>query len=86
MIQEIKAYFAFSKFRDAVIKFKGVRNVVNWKTTVAAFVTLIGAVMKIFKVDLPPEVADAMITVGIFFGLFFAKDNNVTGGTKQNSK
>lgn len=86
MLQELRTYLAFSKFRDAVIKFKGVRSMVNWKTTVSAFVTLIGAILKIFKIDLPPEVADAMITLGIFFGLFFAKDNDVTGGTKQNSK
>jgi uncharacterized membrane protein len=52
----------------------------NWKTTLTGLVTAIAVIAKsVFNIDVPTE---AIITVGLFVIAFFAKDSDVTGGTK----
>lgn len=58
--------------------------VTNWKTTVGGLLTMaLGAAallgIKVGNNPIDPTSAFAMITTG--FGLLFAKDGNVTGGT-----
>lgn len=52
----------------------------NWKTTLVGL-ALIGAGIAVFIQTKDYTQAGAAILVGT--GFFFAKDNNVTGGTKQ---
>jgi hypothetical protein len=57
----------------------------NWKTTAGGALTLLLGVLSLLGVKvagaapIDPQVALTMITGG--FGLLFAKDSNVTGGT-----
>jgi hypothetical protein len=57
----------------------------NWKTTasgaLAALPQLIGLILPIFGVNVPPEILTATSTLGLFLIGLFAKDRNVTGGT-----
>ena len=61
----------------------------NWKTTSAGIIAIVGAVTGFYFAlqsnNLTPEVITGCIgslLAGI--GLIFAKDSNVTGGTKSN--
>ena len=56
---------------------------INIKTTVGAVVTLIAGLAPLMGVDISVEIQTAMITVGVAIIGIFAKDSNVTGGTKQ---
>jgi hypothetical protein len=56
----------------------------NWKTTAGGVLTMLLGVaallgVKVGQNPIDPTAAFAMITTG--FGLLFAKDGNVTGGT-----
>lgn len=62
---------------------KEIKTMKNWKTTMSALVVTVGMILKLFKIDLPEEVANSLITIGVFLMGLFAKDNNVTGGTIQ---
>jgi len=65
----LKAYTSFNKLKEA-FKMK------DWKTTLAAFVVLLGFLFKmLFKADIPQEVSDAIMLIGTFFIGFFAKDS-----------
>jgi len=61
----------------------------NWKTTSAGILAIVGAltglVFAIINKTITPDVITACVT-GLLggIGLLFAKDNNVTGGTKSN--
>jgi hypothetical protein len=55
----------------------------NWKTTMAGVVATLGLILKLFKIDLPEEVSNGLIAIGVFAIGFFAKDSNVTGGAVQ---
>jgi len=83
MLKEIKAYFLYTKFRDALKKSMEVNTMVNWKTTLGAFVTLLAGILPLLGLQITGEVQAALITVGVFIIGIFAKDSNVTGGTKQ---
>ncbi len=83
MLKEIKTYFAYTKFRDALKKSMEVNTMVNWKTTLGAFVTLLAGILPLLGLQITGEVQAALITVGVFIIGIFAKDSNVTGGTKQ---
>lgn len=53
----------------------------NWKTTVTAILGALAVVLKtLLGIEIPTE---AILTVTVFFIGLFAKDHNVTGGTKQ---
>lgn len=54
----------------------------NWKTTVGALIGLAVQVLPTLGV-IDQNVANAITTIAFALGLVSAKDNNVTGGTKQ---
>lgn len=61
----------------------------NWKTTIGGVINAIAAVLAIFGVMISPEQKEAILggavalaTIGNAIVGLFAKDNNVTGGTK----
>ncbi len=56
---------------------------VNYKTTIGAFVTLLAGILPLLGVEMSSEVQLALVTIGAFVIGIFAKDYNVTGGTKQ---
>ena len=51
----------------------------NWKTTLAGIASIIQGVSLFLNHPEQAEQAIGMVIIG--FGLLFAKDNNVTGGT-----
>ena len=53
----------------------------SWKTTLSGVIAALGPIL--LAVGIPTEVATAITTIGLFLLGFFAKDNNVTGGTVQ---
>lgn len=58
----------------------------NWKTTLGGVLTMLIGIaallgVKVGSTPIDPSTALAMITAG--FGLLFAKDGNITGGTTQ---
>ena len=60
-------------------------NLINWKTTLAGAIPAIAILLKTFGViDLSPDQVTAVLTIAVLVAGFFAKDNNVTGGTKEN--
>lgn len=59
---------------------KGDIDMKNWKTTVSGLLAAAGQILSIFGV--PVEVGQAVSVVGLFLVGLFAKDSNVTGGTK----
>jgi hypothetical protein len=51
------------------------------KTTLTGVIGAAAVLIKsIFSIEIPTE---AILTITVFFLALFAKDNNVTGGTKQ---
>ena len=61
---------------------------VNWRTTIPGLVTAVINLVVLFGIDLNVEQTTGLVTVFTTIGLlivsFFAKDSNVTGGTKAN--
>ena len=54
----------------------------NWKTTLAGVLAIIpGALHLAFPNVITVDVATAITTILVAFGLIAAKDGNVTGGT-----
>lgn len=53
----------------------------NWKTSAAGAMMIVGGILSLLgvKTGIDPAAAGASILAG--FGLIFAKDGNVTGGT-----
>ena len=51
----------------------------NWKTTLSGIASIIGGVA--LFVNHPEQIEAAFAAVSLGFGLIFAKDNNVTGGS-----
>lgn len=65
----------------------------NWKTTIGGVVNAIAAILAIFGASVAPEQKEAIIggavalaTIGNTVVGLFAKDNNVTGGTKAQTR
>jgi hypothetical protein len=79
-IEKVKLLWNLNKLYQ---QWKELKAMTNWKTTVGAMVTTIAFILKLFKIEVPAEVLDSAIVVGIFIIGIFAKDSNVTGGTKQ---
>lgn len=59
---------------------------INWKTSIGALVALLSQLLPLVGVSIGVEVQGALITLGVFIVGLFAKDNNVTGGTKPATK
>ena len=59
-------------------KLKEVKNMTDLKTTISGIVATVGFLLKFINVDLPPQVSDALIVLGVFFMGLFSKDK---GGT-----
>jgi len=62
----------------------------NWKTSVAGILALLGSIPVVNNIaqpilDTQPKTKVDWVSVAIGIGLLFAKDYNVTGGTKQNN-
>ncbi len=58
----------------------------NWKTTSAGLIMIIGAISSFFFIEGKLTQAELMIQITAILGglgLLFAKDNNVTGGNKD---
>lgn len=59
---------------------------VNYKTTIGGVITLLAYILPLFGVPIPPAVADALMAVGFAIFAWYAKDSDVTGGTKPQTK
>jgi hypothetical protein len=59
---------------------------VNWKTTLGAIITALAVVLEQFGIDISPELQNALIVIGVTIIGIFAKDYNVTGGTKPQTE
>ena len=57
---------------------------VNVKTTVVGAIAGIAQLVKIFGFEIPNGVLDAVTGIMTMIAFYYAKDKNVTGGTKQN--
>jgi len=57
-------------------------RIMNWKTTVGAFVSLLAALAPQVGIEIDPNTQIAMVTVGLFIIGIFAKDKDVTGGKR----
>lgn len=58
----------------------------NYKTTFGAILTVLSYVLPLLGVPIPPAIADAAMVIGTVIIGIFAKDSNVTGGTKPQTK
>lgn len=56
---------------------------INLKTTIAGAIAGIAQVIKIFGLDIPPHILDGIAGIATLVAFYFAKDKNVTGGTKN---
>jgi len=59
---------------------------INWKTSIGALVALLSQLLPLLGISISVEVQGALITLGVFIVGLFAKDSNVTGGTKGATK
>ena len=57
--------------------------VTSWKTTVSGIITAVGAAFQISENATLQLIGKVMLALGAAFFGVSAKDNNVTGGTKQ---
>ena len=55
---------------------------INIKTTVAGGIAGIAQLVKLFGFDIPPQVLDGITGMATIVAFYFAKDKNVSGGTK----
>lgn len=61
-------------------------KIANWKTTLGAILVILSQVLQPMGIDISPQLQATIVAAGIGIIGLFAKDNNVTGGTKDNSK
>ena len=61
-------------------------KIANWKTTLGAILVILSQLLQPMGIDISPELQGIIVAAGIGIIGLFAKDNNVTGGTKENSK
>lgn len=54
----------------------------NWKTTVPGVVAGLAQILKAFNIEIPSAVLDLVSAVALMALAYFAKDKDVTGGTK----
>ena len=52
----------------------------DWKTTLAGVVAFLVMIAKWFGVEIPVGVSEAVVTICLFIGMFFAKDKAGSGG------
>lgn len=61
---------------------------INWKTTLPGLVTAVINIAVLFGLEIDTETKVKLVlsitTIGLFLTSLFAKDSNVTGGTKKN--
>lgn len=55
---------------------------VNIKTTVAGAIAGIAQLIKLFGLEIPPQILDGITGMATIVAFYFAKDKNVSGGTK----
>lgn len=70
----IKSPLVVLKIIYYIIKFFTGFIMKDWKTTIGAIVSVLGLVLKIFNVELPPAVSEGLIAIGVFIIGFFATD------------
>lgn len=62
-------------------------KIVNYKTTLTGLITAILNLIVFFGLNITPEqtmiIISSLTTIGLFVVSIFAKDKDVTGGTKQ---
>jgi len=56
---------------------------VNWKTTLCGVLAGLPQALPIMGIPIDPAIANFITGLGCLLGFIFAKDSNVTGGTKQ---
>lgn len=56
---------------------------INWQTTLGGIIAILAGVVPLFGVSLTIEIQTALMGFGMFIVALFAKDKNVTGGTKK---
>lgn len=81
IVDKLKLLYLLNKLYKEV---KAMKAVTNWKTTLGAFVATLGAILKLFGIEVPEEVTTGLVAVGVFIIGFFSKDSNVTGGEVKN--
>ena len=54
----------------------------NWKTTIPGLVAGVAQILKAFNIDIPQEILDGVTAIAVFVLGYFAKDKDVTGGTR----
>ena len=57
---------------------------INYKTTIGGIISILAGVLPWVGVELTQEIQGALFGLGMFIVGLFAKDSNVTGGTKSN--
>jgi hypothetical protein len=55
----------------------------NWKTTIPGVVAGLAQIAKALGLNIEPAVLDGITAIAIVILAFYAKDKDVTGGTKQ---
>ena len=53
----------------------------NWKTTLCGVVAGMPTILGVLGIAIPEPISKLILAVGAVIGFYFAKDNNVTGGT-----
>ena len=54
----------------------------NWKTTIPGVIAGLAQIVKAFGVDIDPAILDGISAIAIAALAYFAKDKDVTGGTR----
>ena len=55
----------------------------NWKTTLCGIVAGLPQALPLMGITIDPAIANFITGIGCLLGFLFAKDFNVTGGTKH---
>ena len=58
-------------------------KITNWKTTICGILAGLPQALPLVGFPIDPAVANFITGLGVLLGFIFAKDLNVTGGTKQ---
>lgn len=73
-IDKLKLLYYINKVYQQIMEVKNMNN--DMKTTIAGIVATIGFILKIFKIDVPVEVTDGLIAIGIFVMAYFTNKKN----------
>lgn len=66
-----------------VIKEKVSNVTKSWQTTVGAIVVILSQILPEVGITLSAEIQSALVVIGVAIIGLFAKDSNVTGGTRS---